>query len=342
MRSDGWFARSVRSRSGLIQWLLLIASVAFLAWIIASRGDELRAAFELTPQLFALITLSAFGTFALNGIELQVLARKFDRHVPLNEALALGLMIQTLNYLPMKTGTVLNGVVMKVRYKLPLSDFMALVAGSNFIHLWVALALAGVSLLTRSSTELKWGLLLLVAPTVVVIGLVLWGRMRRVGRFSGHESKIVRILSRIVDGMGLIFGDSRLLAIDIAINIGLILLWAARARWSFIALGIDPSFAAVLTATGLGIFFSRLSVIPGGVGFREAGAAFGSAITGLKASAGMAASVIDRAVVLLWLLVIGLPVTFWMLRLTGVRLDSSFAAVAAQDEDVLPNAVDFD
>lgn len=335
MRADGWFLRSLRTRSGLAQWLMLLGAVAFLAWILVSRGDELRAAFDLTPELFVLITLSAFGTFALNGIELQVLARRFDRHVPIREALALGLMIQTLNYLPMKTGTMLNGVVMRARYRLPLSDFMALVAGSNFMHLWVALGLAGISLLAGAGggAELQWGLLLLLGPTVIMGGLVLWGRMRTAGRFAEHSSKIVRVLWRVIDGVGLIFSDSRLLVTDLAINVGLILLWAARSRWSFIALGIEPSYAAVLTMTGLGIFFSRLSIIPGGVGFREAGAAFGSAITGLKASVGMAASVIDRAVVLLWLLVVGLPVTFWMLRLAGVSLASAFAPIKDQLDD---------
>lgn len=332
--SENWFVRSLRQRTGLLQWLMLFGAAGFVAWILMSRGDELRSAFDLTPQLFALITLSCFGTFALNGIELQVLARRFERHVPIKEALALGLMIQTLNYLPMKTGTVLNGVVMRARYRLPLSDFMALVAGSNFVHLWVALALAGISLLAGGGTELRWGLLLFGGPTLVLAALIAWGRIRTAGRFSEHSSKIVRVAWRVIDGVGLILGDWRLLFTDLAINIGLVLLWAVRAYWSFQALGVHASFAAVLTMSGLGIFVGRLSVIPGGVGFREAGAAFGSSITGVKAATGMAASVIDRAVMLLWLLVIGLPVTLWMLRLTGVKLESAFAPQStAADED---------
>lgn len=303
--------------------------------MVVTRGDDLRAAFELTPRLFWLISFASFATFALNGIELQVLAGKFERRIPFFEGQVLGLMVSTLNYLPMKTGTVLNGVVMRARYGLPLSHFTSLVAGSSVIHLWVGLACAGVSLLIQGD-EMLWGALLLGGPSLLVVGLVLWGRTRQAGRHEGHESRFVRAASRAVDGIGVIFGDGKLLAIEIVINLGLILLWGARAYWSFESLGVEASYASVLTVTALGILFTRLSVIPGGIGLREAGAAFGSSITGLPAGVGFAASVVDRAVMLLWLLVIGVPATFYMLRITGVGLDDAVPGpgAAAEGEDV--------
>lgn len=320
MASGSWFARTLRSRSGLLQWILLIASVGFVAWILVSRGDDLKAAFRLTPGIFILITLSSFGTFALNGIELQVLSGKFGRRIPFLEGQVLGLMVSTLNYLPMKTGTVLNGVVLRSRYKLPLSDFTALIGGSTVVHLWMCGSMAGIALLLGDRTHVGWGLLFLLLPTAGVLLLILWGRLRTPGRFEGHGSRIVRTLWRVVDGVGEMFSDHVLLAKDVAINIGLVALWSARSYWSFQAIGIHANFGSVLTMSALGILFTRLSVIPGGVGFREAGAAFGAAIAGLSAEAGFAASVIDRAVMLVWLLVIGVPATAWFLRMTGVSL----------------------
>ena len=331
MASDGWLSRSLRSRLGLAPWVLLVASVAFVVWILATHGEDLRKAFDLTPRLFWLITASSFATFAVNGIELQVLARRFGRRIPLNEALALGLMVSTLNYLPMKSGTVLNGVILKARYALPLSDFGALVLGSSLIHLWVALALAGASLLLAPAPVLGWGWLMLAGPTAGVFALAAWGRLRRVGRFAGHDSRLVRTASRAVDGIGLIFSDGRLLATEMAINLALIGLWAARSMWSFNSLGVDASYASVLTMSALGIVFTRLSVIPGGMGFREAGSALGSAITGLAANVGMAAAVVDRAVMLIWLLVVGVPTTAWMLKVTGVSLDAAIGSSGASE-----------
>lgn len=332
MSSGTWFARSLRSRSGLLQWALLIAAVGFVAWIIVSRGDDLKAAFQLTPGIFILITLASFATFALNGIELQVLAGRFGRHIPFFEGQILGLMVSTLNYLPMKTGTVLNGVLMRARYRLPLSDFTALVAGSSVVHLWVCGVMAGVALLLGGG-HVAWGLLFLLAPSAIVAILILWGRVRKTGRFEGHDNRFVRAASRAVDGVGGMFSDSALLAKDVTINVGLVTLWAARSYWSFKALGIDASFGSVLTVTALGILLSRLSIIPGGVGFREAGAAFGSAITGLSAASGFAASVIDRTVMLVWLLVVGVPASVYLLKITGVGLDDALRGSQGQDGD---------
>lgn len=333
MSSRSWLERSVRSRSGLIQWTLLLSAVGFVVWIITSRGDDLKAALELTPRIFILISLSSFGTFALNGIELQVLARRFDKHIPFGEGQLLGLMVSTLNYLPMKTGTVLNGVLMRARYGLQLSHFTALVAGSSLIHIWVGMVLAGSALLLGPAEHHTWGWLFLLAPSAFMAGLIWWGRVRESGRFETHDSKVVRAVSRAVDGVGEILSDSRLLAIEVAINVGLIVLWAARSFWAFEAIGIHASYGSVLTVTALGILFSRLSIIPGGVGFREAGAAFGSAITGLSASAGFAASVIDRAVMLLWLLVIGVPAAVYLLRVTGVGLDDALRDTRGDSEE---------
>jgi len=320
--SGSWFARTLRSRSGLLQWVLLLASVGFVVWILVSRGDDLKAAFRLTPGIFALITLSSFATFALNGIELQVLAGRFGRRIPFLDGQILGLMVSTLNYLPMKTGTVLNGVLLRARYRLPLSDFTALVAGSSVVHLWMCGVMAGVALLLGGG-HTAWGLLFLLAPTAGVAVLVLWGRLRTTGRFDSHGNKFVRAASRAVDGVGGMFSDGRLLAKDVAINIGLVTLWAARSYWSFQAIGIHASFGSVLTMSALGILFTRLSIIPGGVGLRETGAAFGAAIAGLTAEAGFAASVIDRAVMLVWLLVIGVPASAYMLKVTGVGLEDA-------------------
>ena len=334
MSFRSWFARSLRTRSGLLQWALLVGAIAFIAWIIRIHGGDLRSAFRLTPRIFVLLTLSSFATFALNGIELQVLAARFGRRIPFGEGQILGLMVSTLNYLPMKTGTVLNGVLMKARYELPLSDFTALVAGSSVVHLWVCGVMAGVALLVGDNTRVGWGLLFLLAPSAIVAGLVVWGRTHEAGRFDAHESRLVRAAWRAVDGIGGMFSDGTLLAKDISINIGLVTLWASRSYWSFQALGIHASFGSVLTVTALGILFSRLSIIPGGVGLRETGAALGSTITGLSAEVGFAASVLDRAVTLIWLLVIGVPASVYLLRISGVGLEDALRTSAGlQEED---------
>lgn len=317
--SDSWLKSSFRSRNGLLQWLSLGVAVAFVVWIVITRREDLESVLKLTPTLFALISASALLTFAVNGIELKVLAGRFGSRIGFFDSLLLGLMVSTLNYLPMKTGTMLNGALLKMRHKVSLAHFAALVAGSSVIHLWVALVLAGAVLVGQGNDPLlAWGFVLV--PTAVVVGLMVWGRTRREGKLDEHSSKLLRVAGRAVDGMGLIFSSHRLLAIEIALNVALIVLASLRTMWGLEALSSDAGFASALVVTAVGIFAARLSVIPGGIGFREGGSAAGAAFAGIPAGLGLAASVIDRAVTLVWLLLLGVPAAVYLQRVTGIDL----------------------
>jgi len=330
--SDSWLKSSFRSRNGLLQWLSLGVALAFVVWIILTRREDLVAVLKLTPQLFALISVSSLLTFAVNGIELKVLAGRFGSRIGFGDSLLLGLMVSTLNYLPMKTGTMLNGALLKVRHKVSLAHFAALVAGSSVIHLWVALVLAGVVLVGQGNDPLlAWSFVLV--PTAVVIGLIVWGRTRREGKLDEHSSKLLRVAGRAVDGMGLIFSSHRLLAIEIVLNVTLIVLASLRTMWGFQALSSNAGFADALVVTAVGIFAARLSVIPGGIGFREGGSAAGAALAGIPAGLGLAASVIDRAVTLVWLLLLGVPAAVYLQRVTGIDLLQAQQMRGASEDD---------
>jgi len=120
---------------------------------------------------------------------------------------------------------------------------------------------------------------------------------------------------RAVDGLGIIYSSRRLLLIEVVINFVLVMLAVSRTMWAFKALSVDAGFGASIVVTALGITAARLSVIPGGLGLKEAGAALGSSMTGIPADLGFAASVIERAVTLVWLVLLGVPATIHLQRL---------------------------
>ena len=327
-------ARSSRriGAAAIVQWVSVVVSVAFVGWVLATQADELRAVFTLDFRLFALISVSAIATFITNGVELQVLARRFGSHVPYRDTVLLGLMVSALNYLPMKAGTVINGLIMRSRHGVRLADFAALTAGSTVIHLWVGAVSAGSFLLAEGREPgLAWSLVLV--PTLVVGALVIWGRLRNEGRYAGHGKRIVRLLGRAVDGMGVVFGDGRLLLAEVVINFALVMPASTRMALAFEALSLDVPFGSAVVATALSIIAARLSVIPGALGFKEGGAALGSSAVGIAPGVGLAASVIDRAVTLIWLLLLGVPATYYLLRATGIHLSLSGRVVPSEGSE---------
>lgn len=321
--SSGSGKRSgIAAAVAVAQWALMGLTVGLVAWIAWTRRADLAQLLDVSPLLLGLISVSTIATFLVNGIEMKVLVERFGTKLALGETMRLGLMVSTLNYLPMKAGTVLLGVVMRTRHKVRLPHFAALIAGSSVIHLWVGCTLAGALLATGGRLDaLTWGLL--GVPTGTLVALIVWGNMGAPDRPTHGMSAPLRAALRVVEGLRDIFGDPVLLAKEVAINLVLVLLASARTAWAFEAMSTDVGLDKAIVITAVAIVSARLSVIPGGLGFREGGAAAGAVAVGLGAGLGLASAVIDRAVNLVWLLLLGIPATLYVQRATGLHLHMS-------------------
>jgi uncharacterized membrane protein YbhN (UPF0104 family) len=139
-----------------------------------------------------------------------------------------------------------------------------------------------------------------------------------------------------VDGLGLIFSDPVLVAKEMLINGSLVGLASLRTMWAFQALSTPVAWDKAVVITAIAIFAARLSVIPGGLGFREGGAAAGAVAVGLSSTLGLGTAMIDRAVNLVWLVLLGVPATLYVQRTTGLHVRMSLAggAVTGEGADV--------
>jgi uncharacterized membrane protein YbhN (UPF0104 family) len=328
---EGVRKRRLRSAAVVGQWVLTLGTVAAIGWIIWSRRSDFEHLLSLSMTTFWLMSASAVLTFIVNGVELQVLVRKFGTRIRFAETMRLGLMVSTLNYLPMKTGTMLLGVVMKARHKVQLTDFAALITGSSVVHLWVACTLAGTFRMVDGRFDsFTW--VLLGVPTAVLVGFVVWGRLRREGGDRAHLPRLVRAGMRAIDGLGVIFSDPVLLGKEIVINGSLVGLASLRTMWAFQALSTPVAWDKAVVITAIAIFAARLSVIPGGLGFREGGAAAGAVAMGLSSTLGLGTAMIDRAVNLVWLVLLGVPATLYVQRATGLHVQMSLEGGAVTGE----------
>ena len=315
----------------VFQWLLMLGTLVAIGIIVWLRRGDFARLLSLDLTILGLMSASALATFLVNGVELQVLVAKFGTRIRFAETMRLGLMVSTLNYLPMKTGTMLLGVVMKARHKVQLTDFAALITGSSVVHLWVACTLAGVfRMLDGRIDALSWGLV--GVPSAVLLGLVAWGWIRRDGGDRSHLPRLVRGGLRAIDGLGLIFTDPVLLTKEMLINASLVVLASLRTMWALQALSTPVGWDKAVVITAVAIFAARLSIIPGGLGFREGGAAAGALAVGLTSTLGLGSAMIDRAVNLVWLLVLGVPATLYVQRATGLHVRMSLVGGAVSGE----------
>jgi uncharacterized membrane protein YbhN (UPF0104 family) len=132
--------------------------------------------------------------------------------------------------------------------------------------------------------------------------------------------RLTRVLLHAMDGLGMIFADPMLVTKEVVINGLLVGLASWRTLLAFHVLSAPVSWDQAVVITAVAIFAARLSVIPGGLGFREGGAFAGAMMVGVAPSLGLETAVLDRAVNLVWLVLLGIPATLYVQRETGLHL----------------------
>ena len=310
---------SQRVRRALIltlQWALTIGVVGGMALVLASKWPQLHKLFMFSATSVALIGAGALALFFMNGVVLQAMARPFDLHLPLPEAIVIALVDATLNYLPLKGGTVATGAVLWSRYRLMPTKFAAMVTGASVINVWVCTTLGSVLLLARG-VAVAGAWVLLVVPTAGVALLVVWGL-----RFDGHVADtehahwFVRTVNRILDGVRAIFADLTLVVLLVVYNAVRVGIAAFQLKIAFGTLSTPIGWSTALIMSSLATVLGRMSIIPGGLGFREGGVAGVAALLGIPATIGLAASVVERTVTVVLIALCGIPATLYVSKTT--------------------------
>ncbi len=307
-------------RSTAFQWLLVTATIAAIGWALWSRRDDLATLGSISARTILLASLATIAAYYLAGWTIRLQAARFGARMTVLDAVLVGLATSTLNYLPMKGGTILQGAVMKVRYGVRLSEFAALITGNHLMSLW-AIATVGGGFMAGMGIGGALGWVFLASPTMTLAVLFFVGRTR-VGRPAdrgeGASSRWGRSLEIAAEGMWSLFRDLPLLVWLSALNVAILVLQAVR-LWLITAdLGIPLGAGGAIVVASIAFLTQRFSFVPGGLGFREGGMAAGAAAVGMPASLGLAVAVVDRAVDIAWVLVLGLPASLYLSRLPSV------------------------
>ena len=308
-----------------LQWALTALTVAAIVWYLAPSFGDIAAVTRVTPALLLLAAAGLALQFLANGMVFKLFVEHFGKPMNLGQAVLIGLMDSTLNYLPMKAGTVATGFVLVRQYGIHVGDFAAIVAGSTVLNVWLAAIVSGICLLLLD-VESSLALSVIVVSTVLVAGLMAWGRTHH-PRAAEEHSRIRRGIGRMVGGLALIFRSPRLVAGLTALNLVRLGAVALVLYASFAAISHDISGAEALAIAGLAFVLGRLSILPGGLGFKEAGIAGTAALIGVPAVYGLAAAVIDRGVMALALVVLGIPATVIVLTRSRTTLAGATAGL---------------
>ncbi|MCX2725665.1 lysylphosphatidylglycerol synthase domain-containing protein [Roseibium salinum] len=247
--------------------ILIIAALGFVAGIGLSMRAQpgLLSNLDWRPVL-CLILIGIPVTVVLNTLEFRATARLIGRSFTFARAAETTIIGGVANMLPLPGGAIVRVAALRASGSSYKEGSLAIVLVA-FIWIGVSFAYAGGWLLVLQDTAvlgvffLLGGILLLA----LCVGLTIW--FQRVWRQT---------------------------AILVVIKIGLVLVDAMRLYFCFHALGPQVEFGQVSVLTVSGALGAAVSIVPAGLGIREAFAAVLGPAVGLTASSAYLATSLNR------------------------------------------------
>jgi uncharacterized membrane protein YbhN (UPF0104 family) len=290
---------------GVIALVFQIACVAYVARVLYRERGELASAFELSAG--AIVLLLALNTVAhlQRAYEFTYMLKRLDVREPFGEGFLLTGAGFLLNHLPFNAGLVMRATVLKRDHALPYASYLALVMVNALVNVAMAavMGLACVAFAGSSSSAR--------VPLAAIFFAILAGAVALafvptewVPARSGFVWNRLRVLG---SGIRLVRGNAANLGLLAVLAFTKVAVAAVRMWICFGALSerLSPFAAALLSSTS--IVFSLVNVTPGNLGLREVAMAAVSTLIGTSYEVGMAAASIDRAVLLVYTVVSGLP-----------------------------------
>jgi len=317
------------------KWLkniLAIAILAFLLWYLAERWEQLKVLLKFRPsQLLLLWALCFFQTCCSAGlvrsllIALGIKTRLWDMILLQNASVL-------LNYIPMKFGTLFRANYLKRRYGFSYARFTTFFLYLTFLMTAIASIVAIVALLTVygfANYEIRMlAVVFLCALTFSIVLLFV-----PLPTLTGAGT-IKVALRNFLAGRKQVAQNTRALLISTALLTIIFLLNALRIGIIYHSIGQDVNPAGILILGALGFVSMFVAITPGALGIRELVLGSSAVVFAIPLEVGLLAAIIDRAVMLSFLFVVGgiCTVSLWHKYPAEFKKDQRDATTEGQSQ----------
>ena len=281
-----------------------IGCMAFLAHHLWNWREELGRAFELSATTLAILALLVFAAHAQRAFEFNYMLRRLSVVEGYFDSFLLTAVALLLNYFPFSAGSAARAVALQQKHDLPYASYLSALIISALVNAQVSATLGFLGCLAVLPPGGPHASLVALFGAAAVGGaLVMCAPTSHVPRGEGFVAKQVR---RLVEGLRLIRGRGGILVLMLT-SAAKLLFNTLRLWLCFRALGLDLPLAHAALLGSAAVMISLVNLVPGNLGLREllVGALAGA--MGFSPALGMAAATLDRAVVISYTFVVGMP-----------------------------------
>ncbi len=297
----------------MIKWLkhiLGIALLSFLIWYLVRHWQDVRALLKLNGFELAIIYFVSFIGILNSAAAVMAILKPMGIRALFIDMVLLQNASLLLNYVPMKFGTLFMANYLKRHYGLKYSQF-------GTFSVYLTLLLSAIAALTG------------IAAVVFVYGLAGVQKQILVGVFlvcfiasvflmfvplpvPGGTSRLVIVLRDFLVGRKAVAQDAKALFWAGFFLLFNFVLASVRLAVIYHSMNVKVHPAGFLVLGALGFILMFINITPGALGIREAVLGAGAVVLGVPLEAGVAAAIIDRAIILSWAFVVGGVCTGWL------------------------------
>jgi uncharacterized membrane protein YbhN (UPF0104 family) len=291
----------IRGAVGGVVGLLIVAYLVNLLW---GRRAELERVWELDSRTIWLLFVLVLASILQRTLELEFLFRRLGARETFLDGFLLTSASLLLNYLPFSAGSVARAVVLRRRYGLSYSSYVAALTMATLMNAGVA-ALAGLAaclyLLPQYPAAAPF------AAFCAAVSIAVAGALFVPARWvPASQTFVLRVARRVLERVAHIRG--RGIGLLVLTGTSLIKLSVTMARlWlCFRALNTDLSLVDTTLVGSAALLASVVNLVPSNIGLRELVLGAVANVLGESGLHGLAAASLDRAVIFSCTLIVGL------------------------------------
>ncbi|MFA6553093.1 MAG: lysylphosphatidylglycerol synthase transmembrane domain-containing protein [Patescibacteria group bacterium] len=295
----------------IIRYVFLVITVVFIGYLFSDNLGKLKVLLEISIPNFVVLSILALATFVANGIKNVLLLRPFKVRLRFTEWFGLSVVNSFWNYLPFQGGLVAKGMYLKRQHQFAYTEYASTVSASYLITFFTfgLVGCAGLALAYFMNHALVF-MPVLIYTVLAVVPLI------AVIIISRGESWCKRFprLARFFSGARIIFKDKKTVTSLVLLDVGMLAVYVARLALCFSATGLHVDFYFIILVTPIALLSIFFTITPGGLVVREALIGLFAFWYSLNVGDIVVASLLDRAVLMVWVFGLGLVFNYFLSR----------------------------
>ena len=308
--------------------IISMVVVGLSVWFFSTHTEELIRLAQVSALHLVTLSFLIFGIFVINGLLIRSYCLFFGKSLEPVEWFGLSIVQTMGNYVPLRGGAVAQMAYVKLRHGLPFNKLVAGFGATVVLNFLVGGILGSLAtgIVAWQYAYITWKLFgIFVAVGVVAVVLL------TVPRFAlrVHIGPL-RWLYSVLESWWTIRSDSALVGRLMLLSTSGIMLYGLRLYTAYHALGYQVPIAYCLIIAPLASMSMVFSILPAGLGVREAVVGLASDLLGLSLSSGVYAAALDRVVSMVWVFVLGAAFSYILTSRVVVKPEDR--ATPASDE----------